>query len=92
MSNPRLSVIVTTCNGREPLLQQAVQSVQEQDYKDLEVVIIHDVSGNVMPFPTHPCKLDNTVYKRSTRPGTKRVGACVNDGLDLAKGEYVTYL
>ncbi len=90
MSDPRLSVILTTCNGRFELLRDAVRSIRGQGYKDLEVIIIHDGEGGAIVqdigWP------DNIRYEVCQRPGTKRVGACVNEGLDLAQGEYVTYL
>ena len=42
---PKLSVIVPTFN-RSSLLQKAVQSILNQDFKDLEIIISDDNSSD----------------------------------------------
>ena len=41
--NPKISVIITVYNG-EPYLRTALLSVQNQDFKDIEIIMIDDYS------------------------------------------------
>jgi glycosyltransferase involved in cell wall biosynthesis len=41
--NPKISIIISVYNG-EGYLKTAVRSIQNQDFKDIEIIIIDDFS------------------------------------------------
>lgn len=89
---PKLSVIIPTFK-RPILLQKAVKSVQEQDFKDLEIIISDDNSNDetvelVKKMQEEDSRIKyvlNTKYKQGPN-GNK------NNGLDHANGEFVSFL
>ena len=88
---PTVSVIIPTYN-RQKLLRQALASVLQQTYKDLEVIIVDSSSCK----RTHlnnakTLHLDNRVryaYKEENRG----VAVARNDGIRMASGRYVAFL
>lgn len=88
---PTISVIIPTYN-RPELLRKALDSVLQQTYRDLEVIVVDDGSCE----ETHLCNLkllqmDNRVryvYKKESCG----VAAARNDGIRIAEGRYVAFL
>ena len=90
-SNPLVTVYIPTFN-RVELLKRAVESVRQQTYQNLEIIIVDD------------CSNDNThgyleeITKRDSRIRyfikEKNSGACVsrNIAIENAKGEFITGL
>lgn len=90
-SSPLVTVYIPTYN-RVELLKRAVESVRQQTYQNLEIIIVDD------------CSNDNThgyleeITKRDSRIRyfikEKNSGACVsrNIAIENAKGEYITGL
>lgn len=84
-----VSVIIPTYN-RSNLIRRAVESVIQQSYQNLEILVIDDAS------------LDNTAEViekmrdsriRYIRHQTNRGGSATrNTGIDAAKGEYIAFL
>ena len=93
---PRVSVILTTC-GRWELLARAIRSVLDQEYQDFELLVVVDQqnipSKSVVRrvIPQMPGN-ERVVWLFNDRPGTKRVAASCNVGLDNAQGEFAAYL
>ncbi|MCH5335835.1 MAG: glycosyltransferase family 2 protein [Campylobacter sp.] len=89
---PKLSVIIPTFK-RPNLLKKAVKSVQEQDFKDLEIIISDDNSGDETEEVVKKMREEdnriryvlNTKYKQGPN-GNK------NNGLDYANGEFISFL
>ncbi|TEY04546.1 glycosyltransferase family 2 protein [Campylobacter sp. US33a] len=87
-----LSVIIPTFN-RANLLKKAIKSVQNQDFKDLEIIISDDHSKDesaklVQELQKEDTRIRyvlNTKYKQGPN-GNK------NNGLDEARGEFVMIL
>jgi glycosyltransferase involved in cell wall biosynthesis len=93
MTKPLVSVVVTAYNV-EPYIEQCLNSVISQSYKDLEIVVVDD------------CSLDGTtdvvrrIAKQDTRirlivhpartPGG--VGSSANTGINSATGDYLLFL
>lgn len=83
-----VSVIIPSYN-REKTIKRAVESVLNQTYSDLEVIVVDD------------CSTDNTLEvlksiddsRLKTYKLDKNSGACVarNYGIEKAKGEYVAF-
>lgn len=91
MMEPLISVYVPTYNRLE-LLKRAVQSVQNQTYKNFEIIIVDDNSSDgTQDFLVGLTKVDSRIryfFK------DKNSGACVsrNIAINLAQGELITGL
>lgn len=70
--------------GRIPLLEEAVYSFLHQDFKDAEIVIVNDHSGNEVVLE-HPNVRIFNVEKRFDTLGEKR-----NFGVDKCQGEIIS--
>jgi glycosyltransferase involved in cell wall biosynthesis len=90
ISNPLVTVYIPTYNRRD-LLQRAVNSVLDQDYDNIELIIVDD------------CSKDDTVeylQSISEKPGIRyfvnhtNSGACAsrNRAIEEARGEFITGL
>jgi hypothetical protein len=96
---PKLSVIVTSRN-RFLLLREAVESVLSQDYRDLEVIVVDDNSQDkrihayldMMASRDTRVRPFYTEYDDKVRATMKMVGVMCNHGLDMARGQFVSYL
>ncbi|MGB3533242.1 MAG: glycosyltransferase family 2 protein [Microcoleaceae cyanobacterium] len=92
MNAPSISVIIPTYNRRD-LLQQTLNSVQQQTFKDWEAVIIDDGSNDGTQEMVQQ-RLDSDPrirYIRTTQAGSG-ASACRNKGTAAAKGDYIIYL
>ncbi len=89
MQQPLVSVIIRTCQ-RPEVLKTALNSIREQTYKDIQVVIIEDGENKAEGMlATEFAGLDY-IYEAT---GSK-VGRCTagNRGLELASGQYINFL
>lgn len=88
MPNPRVSVIMPTCD-RPQLLRRAVASVLAQTEQNLELIVINDggteVNSTLEAFNDARIRLIDCASRRGQ--STAR-----NTGLKAARGEYVAYL
>ena len=91
MMEPLISVYIPTYNRLE-LLKRAVQSVQNQTYKNFQIIILDDNSSDgTQDFLVGLAKVDSRIryfFK------DKNSGACVsrNIAINLAQGELITGL
>ncbi len=88
--NPLVSVIIPVHN-REEYIGEAVESVLNQSYKNIELIIVDDGStdntGNIVK--EYMEKDDRVRYIYQENQGS---GAARNTGIKEAKGEYVAFL
>ena len=85
---PRVTVVIPTCN-RAALLVEAIESVLQQSYRSLEVVVCDDGSSDdtaarVEAFG-QPVRYLQLAH--AGRPGSPR-----NRGIEVARGELVAFL
>ncbi len=90
---PLVSVIVVH-HDRPNFLEQAVQSVENQKYKNIELVIVDD--GSTLKA-SHDLldRLENKFKRRNwkiIRQSNKYLGAARNLGIKSAKGELIVFL
>ena len=85
--------IIIPCYNSEKYIPKALESIKNQTYKNLELVIINDGSKDkteevVLDFKKSNPDI-NIIYKRieNSGPSTAR-----NHGLDLATGDYLCFL
>ncbi len=87
-ANPLVSVVVTTYN-RPELARRAIQSVINQDYPALDIIVVEDGSQSDLPEWISSRGLNVRYHRHEKNMG---LAAARNTGLRLAKGKYVSYL
>ena len=85
--DPLVSIIIPTYN-RAKLLPVAIQSVLDQTYKNVEIVVIDDGSTDDTSQVLASFK-DKIVYLKSGHKGTAHAR---NIGMKAAKGDYLAFL
>ena len=88
---PLLTVILPTYNI-ESYLRVCLDSVVNQTYKNLEIIIIDDNSSDGTPeiikeYAANDDRIKTIFHKENQGPGNTR-----NEGLDMATGDYVTLM
>lgn len=86
MNLPRVSIVIP-CYNAQQYVEQCVQSATDQNYENLEIIVVDDGSTDLSVQ-----RLQKFSDVRLVRQ--KNQGACVarNNGLDLASGKYVKFL
>ena len=91
-SNPLVSVVITTYNC-EKFVEECIESVQKQDYPNIEIIVMDDASTD------NTVEIASRVLKRSKQNSTiKRNGANYGErvtsayGFAMANGEYICRL
>ena len=87
MISPLVTVIIPTYNRKE-YLETAIQSVSNQSYSNIEILVIDDGSAN--NYAQEICaKFSNCSYHFKANGG---LSSARNYGILLAKGEYIAFL
>ena len=87
----RISVIIPIYNNVAPYLGQCVQSVIQQTYKDLQIILIDDGSTDGSDLIMKElAAMDRRVVVVSQ--GNRGVSAARNKGLSLASGKFILFL
>ncbi|MBI5194536.1 MAG: glycosyltransferase [Nitrospirae bacterium] len=88
---PLVSVIVRTCKGRLNRLKEAVPSVLNQTYSNIEIVIVEDGSNDAEVYAKDIPAMHgvSVVYRSTPKVGRCRAG---NIGLGLSNGKFLCFL
>lgn len=93
--NPKVSVVIPTHKRELKYLQRSVESVINQSYKDLEIVLVDDNSE----LPEYRKMVEDYVETLDSNrvhlfENEKNLGGSLtrNRGVDEAKGEYIAFL
>lgn len=90
MNSPFLSVIIPVYNV-EDYLEQCVNSILVQDYKDLEIILVDDGSRDGSPTICDKYAKEHSfvsvIHKKNGGLSSAR-----NKGLEVARGEYVCFV
>ena len=87
---PKISVITSTFN-RSKRLKKTIDSVLNQEFKDFELIIVDDCSTDDTKKVIESYNDDRIVpIYREENHGHD--GKPKNEGLKIAKGEYITFL
>lgn len=95
MNNELVSVIITTYK-RPTLLKRALESVLNQTYVNIEIIVVDDNNPNSVEreateeLMSNYTSIDRIVYKKMTQNS----GSCVarNYGVSIAQGRYINFL
>ncbi len=87
----RFSIIMAAYNI-EDYIQRAIESVENQNFKDIELIIINDCSTDKTEEKIlEECnKYNNIIYL--SHKENKKAGGARNTGLKVANGEYIVFL
>lgn len=86
----KVSVIIPVYNG-EKYICQCLDSVISQSLKDIEIICVDDGSSDSTPMLLEEyCKKDKRVCVITQE--NVNAGAARNAGLDIAQGEYLSFL
>ena len=82
---PKVSVVIPTYN-RAHLITETIESVLNQTFRDFEIIVIDDGSTDntgsiVSAFPVRYLRQEN-----------RGVSSALNKGIEMAQGEYITFL
>ena len=86
-NNPLVSVIIPVFNG-EKYIVEAIESVLEQSYRNIEIIVIDDGSTDDSAANLHPY-LDKIRYIYQKNGG---IASAYNSGAEACKGEYVAFI
>lgn len=90
MNSPFLSVIIPVYNV-EDYLEQCVNSILAQDYKDLEIILVDDGSRDGSPTICDKYAKEysfvSVIHKKNGGLSSAR-----NKGLEVAKGKYICFV
>ena len=87
-SAPLVSVIVPTHN-RPGLLKKAVQSILDQTFQNLEIIVVNDAGQDVSQVVEAFGSPNLSLHCHETNQG---LAAARNTGIRAAKGKYIAYL
>jgi glycosyltransferase involved in cell wall biosynthesis len=89
---PLVSAIVLTCGDRESLFFDAIESIAEQTYDNIELVVVDDSAEGISERIDSDPPGSIVSVTRVRRGGHDTVAAARNTGLDAASGRYVAFL
>lgn len=87
--SPIVTVIIPT-KDRPEMLAQAIQSVLNQTFTELEIIVVNDGGADVQSVISRLNTKGNIVYKKHDR--TLDRSAARNTGIRAACGKYIAYL
>jgi Glycosyltransferases involved in cell wall biogenesis len=89
LEKPLVSVIIPT-KDRPEMLTQAIQSVLNQTFTELEIIVVNDGGVDVQSVISRLNNKGNIVYKKHDRALER--SAARNTGIRAARGKYIAYL
>jgi glycosyltransferase involved in cell wall biosynthesis len=87
---PKVSVILPTYN-RAHIIEKAIQSVLKQTYQDFEIIIIDDGSKDDTEKIIRGFQEKDNRIKYIRFEENKGAAAARNAGINMSKGEYITF-
>ena len=88
---PLVSVIIRTCSKRKGFLKEAIQSVINQTYNNIELIVVEDgtIAATSIVEAIQANNLSNVIYKPIEKARCCHTG---NEGLASANGKYMSFL
>lgn len=91
ITEKRFSIIITAYNI-EDYIERAIESVEKQTYKNIEIIVVDDCSTDNTPkkIKELTSKYDNLIYIQHKE--NKKAGGARNTALNIARAEYIVFL
>ena len=86
--NPLISVIIP-CYNTEKFVEQAVRSIMEQSYRNLEIIVINDCSKDHTGEILKKLAQEDSRIVYIENEVNLKLPKTLNKGIGLAKGEYI---
>ncbi len=86
---PKISVVIPTHN-RPDRVKNAIQSVVDQSFKDIEIIVVDDAGEKSAESVVRCINDDRIIYIRHKK--NRGGGAARNTGIKKARAEYVAFL
>jgi glycosyltransferase involved in cell wall biosynthesis len=90
-STPRVSVVMPAFNS-ERYIAEAIESVLNQDFRELELIVVDDGSQDATPDLARSIGARDSRLRLISQPNSGRPSIARNTGIAVAKGEYLTFL
>lgn len=87
---PKISIVLPTYNG-ERFLSKSIESVLNQNEKDLELIIVNDCSTDKTAEIIASYAQNDKRIRVITNPVNKKLPASLNEGFKQARGKYLTW-
>lgn len=87
-TNPLVSVIIPVYNANG-FLSGAIESIQNQTYKNLEIIIVDDGSTDETPKILKSLAKKDKRIKILTNKKNLNIASSLNKGIKIAKGKYI---
>lgn len=89
MSMSKVSIVIRTC-GRPNVLKHALESIREQSYKNIEVILVEDgINISESSISENYQDLNIQYYHTKEKVGRSKAG---NIGLSKCNGNYINFL
>lgn len=90
-TNPKISVIMPVYNG-EKYLSEAIESILNQTYRDLEFIIINDASTDSSPEIAESYAHRDARIRIIQNDKNLGISGATNRGIEEAQGEYIALM
>lgn len=90
LMNKLVSVVLPTFNGEE-FIEQSIESVLKQSYKNLELIIVNDCSTDRTPHIIEEFAKKDSRITIIHNESNQKLPKSLNIGFKVAKGEYWTW-
>lgn len=90
-NNPLVTVIITTYN-RPDFLRSAVQTVADQQYEPIELIVVDDHSQTPARDVLEDWSSDFESFEIHRHDENQGANAARNTGIEVASGEYIAFL
>lgn len=91
MNNPLISVIMPVY-GVEKYLDNAINSIMSQTYRNFELILVDDCSPDSCPEICDNAAQSNSLIRVIHKPINEGLGFARNTGLDAANGDYIYFI
>lgn len=87
---PKVSIVVPAYNV-EPYIENCIESIIKQTYKNIEIIAVDDGSEDSTPRLLDQLAMQHKML-RVIHKDNSGVSAARNDGMDVSTGEYLTFV
>lgn len=91
MNTPKISIIVP-CYGVEKYLDRCMESLVNQTLRDIEIILVDDVSPDRVPEMCDDWAEKDSRIKVIHKEKNEGLGYARNTGIEAASGEYVAFV
>jgi len=88
---PKITIVVPLYN-EERFIHETINSIRQQNYKSIEVIVVNDASTDNSARAAEIAIENDSRFRIITHDTNKGLAASRNTGINNATGEYITFL